>query len=69
LLFAGDALRVENGRLQRSPKRISANQEQADQSAIKLLELTPAIFACGHGEPMQNHSSDDIMILFNELRK
>jgi glyoxylase-like metal-dependent hydrolase (beta-lactamase superfamily II) len=69
LLFAGDALRVENGRLQRSPKRITANQEQADQSAIKLLELTPSIFACGHGEPMQNHSSDDIMMLFNELRK
>ena len=69
LLFAGDALRVDNGRLQRSPKRITANQEQANQSAIKLLELTPATFACGHGEPMQNHSSDDIMMLFNELRQ
>ena len=68
LLFAGDALKVSNGRLQRSPKPITANQQQADQSSIKLLELTPAVFACGHGEPMQNHSSDDIMILFNELR-
>jgi glyoxylase-like metal-dependent hydrolase (beta-lactamase superfamily II) len=69
LLFAGDALRVDNGRLQRSPKRITANQEEANNSAIKLLELTPAVFACGHGKPMQNHSSDDIMMLFNELRK
>jgi glyoxylase-like metal-dependent hydrolase (beta-lactamase superfamily II) len=69
LLFAGDALRTENGRLSSSPKRITANQEQAAQSAIRLLELTPAIFACGHGEPMQNHSSDDIMMLFNELRQ
>ena len=69
LLFAGDALRTENGRLSSSPKRITANQEQATQSAIRLLELTPAIFACGHGEPMQNHSSDDIMMLFNELRQ
>ncbi len=68
LLFAGDALRTENGRLGSSPKRITANQAQATQSAIKLLELNPAIFACGHGEPMQNHSSDDIMMLFNELR-
>ena len=68
LLFAGDALKVDNGRLQRSPKRITANQQQADQSAIQLLELTPTIFACGHGEPMQNHSSDDIMMLFNELK-
>lgn len=69
LLFAGDALRSDNGRLSSSPKRITANQEQATQSAIKLLELTPAVFACGHGEPMQNHSSDDIMMLFNELRQ
>lgn len=68
LLFVGDALRVDNGRLQRSPKRITANEDQANQSAVKLLELTPAIFACGHGDPMQNHSSDDIMMLFNELR-
>ena len=68
LLFAGDALKVSNGRLASSPKHITANQEQATQSAIKLLELTPAVFACGHGKPMQNHSSDDIMMLFNELR-
>jgi len=67
LLFAGDALRTDNG-LTLSPKRINANQEQATHSAIKLLELTPAVFACGHGEPMQNHSSDDIMMLFNKLR-
>ena len=69
LLFVGDALRVDNGRLQRSPKRITNNETQANQSAIKLLGLTPACFACGHGEPMQNHSSDDIMLLFNELRQ
>lgn len=69
LLFAGDALGVRNGRLSSSPKPITANQTQANQSAIKLLQLSPAIFACGHGEPMQNHNSDDIMMLFNELRQ
>jgi len=68
LLFAGDALNTRNGRLQRTPKRITANQQQANQSARKLLELTPATFACGHGSPMQNHSSEDIMQLFNQLR-
>lgn len=67
LLFAGDALRTENGRLQSSPKRITANPRQATQSAIKLLGLETAVFACGHGKPMQNHSSDAIMILINEL--
>jgi glyoxylase-like metal-dependent hydrolase (beta-lactamase superfamily II) len=68
LLFAGDALNTRNGRLQRTPKRITANQEQANRSARKLLELSPAVFACGHGSPMQNHSSEDIMQLFNQLR-
>ncbi len=68
ILFAGDALKVANGRLTSSPKSLTANQAQATQSAIRLLELTPAVFACGHGDPMQNHSSDDIMMLFNELR-
>lgn len=69
LLFAGDTLNVRNGRLQRSPKRMTANEAQARQSAIRLLELTPTIFACRHGQPMQNHSSEDIMILFNELKQ
>jgi hypothetical protein len=68
LLFAGDALKVKNGRLQPSPKRMPTNEAQANQPAFILLQLTPAIFACGHGEPMQNHSSEDIMILFNELK-
>ena len=69
LLFTGDALKVVNGRLQLSTKHFTANQEQANQSAFNLLELAPAVFACGHGEPMQNHSSDDIMMLFNELKQ
>lgn len=69
VLFTGDALKVSGTRLQRSPKRITADQEAANASAIRLLELTPAVFACGHGQPMVDHKSDDLMILFNNLRE
>ncbi|MCZ7671903.1 MAG: hypothetical protein M5U34_34610 [Chloroflexi bacterium] len=58
-------LKWGNGRLQRSPKRITADQQQADQSALKLWELRPAVFACGW-IPMQNNGSDAIMMLFIE---
>lgn len=68
ILFAGDALNTRDGRLQPTPDRITADKEAARQSAIRLLELAPAIFACGHGDPSHTHGSDDIMVLFNQLR-
>jgi hypothetical protein len=34
-----------------------------------LLELTPATFACGHGQPLSSHAVDDLMAFFNELRQ
>jgi glyoxylase-like metal-dependent hydrolase (beta-lactamase superfamily II) len=67
ILFAGDALFTRNG-LASSGKFLSADYEQARRTALKLLPLSPAIYACGHGEPLQNHSEDDIMALFNALR-
>lgn len=69
ILFAGDALNTRDDRLQSTPRRITADEEAATHSAIRLIELSPAIIACGHGTPMSHHSSDDLMNLFNELRK
>ncbi len=69
ILFTGDALNTRDGRLQSTPKRITANQEAARQSAIRLLELTPSAIACGHGDPSVNHNSSDLMKLFNQLRQ
>lgn len=69
VLFAGDALNTRNGRLQAILPFITANQEAATQSAIRLLELSPAIIACGHGKPFTNHGMDTLMTLFNQLRK
>ena len=69
VLFAGDALHTRSDRLQRSAARITADEAAANASAIKLLELTPAVFACGHGQPKDDHKSDDLMILFNQLRE
>lgn len=68
VLFAGDALHTRDNRLQRSQKRITADEATANASAIRLLELTPAVFACGHGQPKDDHKSDELMMLFNQLR-
>lgn len=68
VLFAGDALHTRGSRLQRSQKLITADETAANASAIRLLELTPAVFACGHGLPKDDHNSDDLMMLFNKLR-
>lgn len=68
VLFAGDAINTRNGRINPSPKRITADQAAADQSAIRLLQLTPAVIACGHGIPLTDHSSKDLMTAFNQFR-
>ena len=69
VLFAGDALNTRDGRINPSPPRLTADEEAAAQSAIRLLELAPATIACGHGRPSSDHSADDLMALFNQLRK
>jgi len=68
VLFAGDAIDTRNGRLNRSRKWLTADEEKANQSAIKLIELAPATFASGHGDPCTGHDSGDLMKFFNELR-
>ncbi|MCO5186896.1 MAG: MBL fold metallo-hydrolase [Anaerolineae bacterium] len=67
ILFAGDALFTRNG-LASSGKFLSADYEEGRRTALKLLPLSPAIFACGHGEPLQTHTDTDIMAFFNSLR-
>ncbi|HEX6386282.1 MAG TPA: MBL fold metallo-hydrolase [Anaerolineae bacterium] len=68
VLFAGDALNTRGGRIQSTPRLITADEKAARRSAIRLLQLTPAVVACGHGQPMGHHSAEDLMALFNELR-
>lgn len=69
VLFAGDAIDTRNGRLNRSRKLLTADEEKANRSAIRLIELAPATFACGHGAPLAGHNSGDLMKFFNRLRK
>ena len=68
VLFAGDALNTKDGRINPSPPRLTADELAAARSAIRLLELAPAIIACGHGRPASGHTVDDVMALFNQLR-
>ena len=69
ILFAGDALNTRDGRINLTPPRITADKTAARQSGIRLLELSPAIIACGHGAPSTKHTSDDLMHIFNTLRQ
>lgn len=68
-LFAGDAIDTRNGRINLTPPAITADKTAAHHSATRLLELSPATIATGHGEPSSNHTSDQIMQLFNTLRQ
>jgi glyoxylase-like metal-dependent hydrolase (beta-lactamase superfamily II) len=52
VLFAADALNTRDGRLQLTPRRITADQAAAERSAIQLLQLSPGVIACGHGAPL-----------------
>jgi glyoxylase-like metal-dependent hydrolase (beta-lactamase superfamily II) len=65
LLFAGDALNTRNGRLQSTPKFITANQTAARQSAIYLLEKSPITISCGHGPPLQDPRQENGLQLLN----
>ena len=68
ILFAGDALGTRSGQLGLSPNFITADDEAARRSAQRLLSLTPALFACGHGEPLQGHTLRDLMAFLQELK-
>lgn len=67
ILLAGDALNTRRDRLNCSEKRATADMAAARQSARRLLRLTPAVIACGHGRPFTDHSAGDIMMLDRAL--
>ena len=67
-LFAGDSLNTTGTRLSLGPRILAADMEQARESARRLLALTPALFACGHGKPLQNHSLQELMLLLQRLK-
>lgn len=69
ILFSGDALHTRTGQLSASSDPISSDRLAVARSAIRLLELAPAIFACGHGRPLTEPSSEESMQLFQDLRQ
>lgn len=69
VLFAGDALNTRNGRINLTPPRITADKTAARQTAIRLLNLSPTVIACGHGEPSTTHTADQLMSISNTLRQ
>jgi glyoxylase-like metal-dependent hydrolase (beta-lactamase superfamily II) len=69
VLFAGDALNTRDGRINLTPPRITADKTAARQSGIRLLELSPAVIACGHGTPSTKHTTDELMHIFDTLRQ
>jgi hypothetical protein len=42
--------------------------EEAKQSAFRLLGLTPAVIACGHGPPMKNHDAEELIKFYHEIK-
>ena len=68
VLFAGDALSTRGNQLRLPPQLITADREAALRSARRLLSLTPALFACGHGPPLREHTLRDLMVALQGLR-
>jgi hypothetical protein len=52
-----------------TPPRITVDKTAARQSGIRLLQLFPAVIACGHGTPSTQHTTDELMHIFNTLRQ
>ncbi len=67
VLFAGDALQTRDERLSLMPAFITGDPDAARRSARRLLDLTPALFACGHGPPLREHNAGDLMRLAQAL--
>ena len=68
IIFAGDALGTRSGTLGLSAGFVTADVDAARRSARRLLALAPAVFACGHGEPLQGHTLRDLMTVLQELK-
>lgn len=69
LLFAGDALQSRGGRLGLLPRLITGDADAAARSALRLLALNPAVYACGHGAPLTKHMLADVLALSQKLRR
>ncbi|MEM7332320.1 MAG: MBL fold metallo-hydrolase [Chloroflexota bacterium] len=69
ILFCGDAVHTRRGPIRPSSDFISHNPKQVILSARKLLNLSPAVFASGHGTPSTTHTSEDLMMLYGALHK
>jgi glyoxylase-like metal-dependent hydrolase (beta-lactamase superfamily II) len=67
ILIAGDALNTNRDRLNCTPSRITADMPSAHKSARRLLRLSPAVIACGHGKPFLDFTAGDIMTLDRQL--
>jgi glyoxylase-like metal-dependent hydrolase (beta-lactamase superfamily II) len=57
LLFTGDALLTEGGRIQEPSERFSARQDEAKRSLSKIASLDFDILLPGHGEPVRPAAS------------
>ena len=67
ILIAGDALSTRGGSINIGRKFLTGDQERANDSARRLLELTPGVIACGHGTPTKDHNAGDLMTLYQKL--
>ena len=68
VLFAGDALSTRGGELKLSPGLVTGDGDVARISGRRLLALAPALFACGHGAPLQDHTLRDVMTALQSLK-
>lgn len=68
IVFAGDIVSTRDDRLQLTPPRITVDGVAARQSAQRLIDLAPAVLACGHGAPLTENITAQLTSLAQEIR-
>lgn len=68
LLFAGDAVRFVNGKINGPPERFTLDMQQAIQSIQKISQLDFDVMLSGHGEPLKPDASERVKEFYASLK-
>jgi glyoxylase-like metal-dependent hydrolase (beta-lactamase superfamily II) len=69
VLFVGDALRFEGGKITESPEQFNLDTEKAKESIGKISTFDFDVMLGGHGEPLIGNASQKVKDFYATLKK
>lgn len=67
LIFVGDTIRYNKGRMEGSPKQFTADMSEASRSIAKISKLDFDVMLSGHGEPLKTDACQKVKELANSM--